>query len=83
MSAYTIRTAGHAWELAYAAGTDAANRQMRAAGRTRWNLDDRNLSAERTNRMLTSMGFLDASGVPTSLYFAMRADRSAPFVIPD
>jgi len=45
-------------ELAFAAGTDAANRQMRKAGRTRWNLDDRNLAGETTVRICILAGLL-------------------------
>lgn len=33
-------------KLARAASLDAANRQMRKAGRTEWNIDDWNLAAE-------------------------------------
>lgn len=39
------------YELAMAAGKDAANRQMRAAGRKRWNLDDWNLAADVFSRL--------------------------------
>lgn len=38
-------------ELAYAAATDAANRQMRKAGRMRWNKDDYNLAASEFERL--------------------------------
>jgi hypothetical protein len=34
------------YEIAMAAGQDAANRQMKAQGRTEWNEDDWNLAAE-------------------------------------
>lgn len=33
--------------LAFAAGKDAADRQMRKAGRRRWNLEDQNLAARK------------------------------------
>lgn len=33
------------YSLAMAAGQDAANRQMRKEGRTRWSLEDYNLAA--------------------------------------
>lgn len=39
-------------DLAFASGTDAANAQMRAAGRTRWNAEDRSLAVTKTNRLL-------------------------------
>lgn len=38
--------------LAHAAGWDAANKQMREAGRTVWNEDDANLAAETMKRIL-------------------------------
>jgi hypothetical protein len=38
--------------LAYASGQDAGNRSMRAAGRTHWNLEDWNVAAEVTTRLL-------------------------------
>jgi hypothetical protein len=40
------------YELARAAGFDAANANMRKAGRTRWNLADRNLCARTWNKLL-------------------------------
>jgi len=33
-------------EIAYAIGTDAGNRSMRAGGRTAWNVDDYNASVD-------------------------------------
>lgn len=42
-------------ELAYASGRDAGNTSMRRAGRKRWNVDDYNIAAETTNRLLASM----------------------------
>lgn len=43
--------------LAFASGMDAANRQMRAANRAAWNLADRNLATETTNRLLRHVPF--------------------------
>jgi hypothetical protein len=37
--------------FAYSAGMDAANRSMRAAGRTAWNDDDANLACSEFNRL--------------------------------
>lgn len=39
-------------EVAHAAGWDAGNRSMRAAGRTRWSEDDWNTAARETNRLM-------------------------------
>lgn len=39
------------YSLAMAAGQDAANAQMRKAGRKRWNLDDWNLAAATFERL--------------------------------
>lgn len=39
-------------ELAHAAGWDAANRSMRAAGRTQWNEDDYNAMAAEYERLI-------------------------------
>ena len=41
-------------ELAVAAGTDAANRRMRAQGRAAWNEDDFNIAAETYERLMLS-----------------------------
>jgi hypothetical protein len=38
--------------IARAAGTDAANKQMRGAGRSAWNEDDYNLASETMMRLL-------------------------------
>jgi hypothetical protein len=38
-------------EIAYSAGIDAANRSMRAAGRTTWNEDDANNAAREFSRL--------------------------------
>ncbi|GAA0729896.1 hypothetical protein [Sphingomonas japonica] len=78
---YVIKTVGEAWELAHAGAVDAANRQMRAAGRSKWNQDDRDFHTGKLLSMLTSMGFRNDDGVPTSLYFVMREDRSAPYIL--
>lgn len=43
--------------LARASGQDAGNIQMRKAGRTRWNLADRNRAAKITNRLMLSVPF--------------------------
>jgi hypothetical protein len=40
------------YKLAMAAGRDAANRQMRKAGRTAWNEDDWNTAASLVQRLL-------------------------------
>lgn len=39
-------------DLARAAGKDAANRQMKAAGRTAWSKDDYNLATSTYNRLM-------------------------------
>jgi len=38
--------------LAYASGQDAGNRSMRSANRKRWSVEDFNVAAERTNRLM-------------------------------
>jgi hypothetical protein len=40
------------YTIAHAAGWDAANKQMRAAGRTAWNEEDYNLAARTMNELL-------------------------------
>jgi hypothetical protein len=40
------------YQIAHAAGWDAGNRSMRAAGRTKWNEDDWNAAAEVMYRLL-------------------------------
>lgn len=54
--------------LAFASGQDAGNARMRKAGRTRWNLDDRNHAAEVTNRLLMHVPFEQGGlqGLPLS-----------------
>lgn len=47
-------------EIARAAGWDAGNRSMRAAGRTRWNEDDWNAACEVTNRLMAMLLSEDA-----------------------
>jgi hypothetical protein len=80
-AAYTIKTAGEAWSIAHASATDAANRDMRKAGRARWSRADSDNHTALLYRSLENFGFW-RDDRPTSLYFAMMADRSAPFVIP-
>ena len=46
------------YELAHAAGTDAANRQMRKAGRTAWSEDDYNLACRTMNELFPMAGML-------------------------
>jgi len=44
---------GEQWRgLSFAAGQDAGNAQARKNSRSAWNLDDRNLAATVTNKML-------------------------------
>lgn len=74
-----IQTTREAWALTTAAGTDAANRQMRAAGRTAWDEADRELAEAEAQRVRTELGFLDAEGEPTDLYFRHVADPFTPF----
>jgi hypothetical protein len=40
------------YKIAMAAGRDAANRQMKAAGRTSWNEDDWNAAAKVTEELM-------------------------------
>lgn len=42
------------YKIAMAAGQDAGNKAMKAAGRTSWNEDDFNVAAELTTRLLAS-----------------------------
>ena len=44
------------YDLAMAAGKDAANAQMKKAGRTAWNLDDYKLCCEMFNRLFPVQG---------------------------
>lgn len=39
------------YQLAHAAGMDAANRSMRKAGRTSWNEEDYNVGVSEQNRL--------------------------------
>jgi hypothetical protein len=80
-TSHRIKTVGEAWTIVHAAATDHANRLMRAAGRKAWNVDDSDAHTTDLYRRLTAWGFWNGNR-PTSLYFAMMADRSAPFVIP-
>ena len=45
-----------AYEIAHAAATDAANRQMRAAGRKAWSVDDYNAAVDEFDRLLPLTG---------------------------
>lgn len=60
-NAVTVNTPQQAHSLAYAMGQDAANAQMRQAGRVRWNRKDANLAAETTQRWYANFGILNAS----------------------
>ena len=40
------------YKIAMAAGQDAGNKSMKAAGRTSWNDDDWNVAAETTARLM-------------------------------
>ncbi len=46
--------------IARAAGQDAGNRNMRKAGRTKWNLEDWNVAADETARLFKAMGLIPA-----------------------
>ena len=43
-------------QLAYSVGLDAANRQMRKEGRTKWNKSDRDLAASEYHRVYSQQG---------------------------
>jgi hypothetical protein len=43
------------YKIAMAAGQDAGNKSMHAAGRTAWNEDDWNRAAEVTARLLSTL----------------------------
>ena len=45
------------YEIAMSAGKDAANRQMRKAGRKKWNKSDYNLFSRTANKLLDKMGY--------------------------
>ncbi len=45
-------------EFARASGWDAGNRSMRAACRSAWNIDDRNVATQETLRLLLAGGFM-------------------------
>lgn len=57
---YWPDTPREAHQMASAIGRDAANAQMRAAGRTAWNRDDANRAAEATQEMYRVFGILNA-----------------------
>jgi hypothetical protein len=44
------------YRIAMAAGRDAGNRSMRAAGRTAWNETDWNIAADTARRVLAALG---------------------------
>lgn len=52
-----IKSYNEALRLARAAGEDAANRRMRAAGRTSWSSADQAHATNVTARILTDLGF--------------------------
>lgn len=57
---YLVKTPRMAHELAAAMGHDAANQQMRKAGRSKWNREDYNLAADTTQRWYSHFGILNA-----------------------
>lgn len=57
---FKIDTPQIAHEIASGAGMDAANAQMRKAGRETWNRADYNLAAETTQRWYANFGILNA-----------------------
>ena len=63
--------------LAWAAGRDAGNRSMRAAGRTVWNADDYDAAQETYERLAREGGFWvdEEANNPRSLdrFFALQA----------
>lgn len=61
--------------LCHALGTDAANRQMRKAGRAAWNEDDADLAVEVTMRHVVLGGFL-----PPEVY-AIHTGKPFPYVM--
>lgn len=61
--------------LAAAIGRDAANSQMRHAGRTRWNRVDANLAAETMGEMYSIFGILNAwQWMPEGWVWAKNAE---------
>ena len=50
-------------ELCLAAGTDAANKAMRKAGRSKWNDDDWNLAVAKQEALLENAAACCAEGV--------------------
>ena len=63
-----------AYRTAHAAGADAANRSMRAAGRSQWNDDDWNAGAAEEDRILKSLGY----GSVNDFKARMAATMSVP-----
>lgn len=58
--------------IARAAGWDAGDRSMRAAGRSAWNEDDWNAACETFDRLMA------LAGEPAPLRLRSRASRAAP-----
>jgi hypothetical protein len=52
MSDETIRSRRRFHQIAHAAGQDAGNRSMKAAGRVAWNADDWSVAAAEETRLL-------------------------------
>jgi len=66
-------------KLARAAGRDAADRAMRAAGRAAWNAEDWDIAAETTARLLAvglQAGGLDDAAHDAAAGMAIRAARA-------
>jgi hypothetical protein len=59
-NAFVVETPRMAHELASAMGKDAANNQMRKAGRDKWNRADYNLCCETVQRWYANFGILSA-----------------------
>lgn len=58
------------YELALAAGRDAANRQMCKAGRKTWSVDDWNLASKVTNEIYDHYhGYDDVSSVASKEHY--------------
>lgn len=60
-------------DLAYAAGQDAGNRAMRAAGRNAWNDSDRDVAAHETLRMMLAGGHMTSEQAAQCGYAALPA----------
>lgn len=67
--------------LARAAGRDAGDRAMRAAGRSAWSAEDWDIAAETTARLLAAglqVGGLDGATQDAAMGMAARAARGRP-----